>query len=132
MLYLRVLQKLNGMSAFGFALFGIPPSMTKSPPLLDRSVLQPLDIATANKDWRREYFVADELFYFGVSDYSDDELVGYFLAESGTVHAFRKSGEAVGGWRSLGPFLQDELARAEEDYRRPDPHPIKNKPWWRR
>jgi hypothetical protein len=55
--YKSLLTQISGLHAFEFALFGIPASMTLEPPLLDRSSVQPYDIAAANKHWKRDYAI---------------------------------------------------------------------------
>ncbi|MGH9761435.1 MAG: hypothetical protein ACREDR_23375, partial [Blastocatellia bacterium] len=114
--YLPILQKLNGAHAFELSLFGIPPSMASDPPLLDRSVAQPLDIGTANTVWKRGYAVEKDWFHFGGGPYTFDENIGYFFDQSGTIHSMRKSGKSLGSWRTFKQFLVDELARAEAAY----------------
>lgn len=114
--YLSVLQKLNGIDAFQFSLFGVPPSMANNPPLLNRSVAQPYDIATANRSWRLEYPVPVNWFHIGGGPYSFDENIGYFIDQDGTIQASRKNGELLRSWSSFRKFLADELALAEAGY----------------
>ena len=47
--YRAVLRKMNGASLFKVSLFGLPASMAKRPPLMDRTTAWTLDIATARK-----------------------------------------------------------------------------------
>jgi hypothetical protein len=116
--YLELLSRLNGAHAFQLALFGIPPSLTFDPPMMDRSAPQPYDLATANEHWKREFRESAELFYFGGSPFSDDQNVGYFLSSGGSVRGVLKSGQEVGKWSSIGECLRVELARAESEYPR--------------
>jgi SMI1 / KNR4 family (SUKH-1) len=117
-LYRSVLTQISGLRAFEFALFGIPVSMTLDPPRLDRSSVQPYDLATADNQWKREYAVDRSLFHFGGGPLSHEERVGYFLSESGRIHSYRKNGELSHSWDSLSDFLAAELERAEADYPR--------------
>lgn len=109
--YARLLPRLNGAFAFKMSLFGLPASMLEG--LLDRSTLQPLDLATANKHWKTEYSVADDWFHFGGGQYSHDENIGYFVDGQGIVHSARKGGTVLASWQSFKDFLSDELSRAE-------------------
>jgi hypothetical protein len=116
--YREVLGQLNGMHAFELHLFGVPPSMARIPPLLDRSASHPLDLATANRHWRGEHAVEGDLFHFGGGPFSIDERVGYFLDAEGMIRSCRKNGREVESWKSFRDFLDAELRRAEADYPR--------------
>lgn len=112
-IYRTLLGRLNGASLFQIDLFGIPMSMAQDPPLLNRSVRQPLDIGSANLDWRIQYRADLTKFHFGGGPYSPDENAGYFLDTNGAVEALIRGGERVGAWPSIQEFLVHELARAE-------------------
>ena len=101
-------------SLFELSLFGVPPSMATRPPLLDRSTAWPLDVGTAQTNWRSEYQTDD--FFIGVGPYARDEHVGYFMWANGGGEALRKNGEQVGQWSDLREFLTSELERAEGLY----------------
>lgn len=111
--YKRVLSNLNGASLFEINLYGLPISMSQSPPLLNRSLRQPLDLDTANFHWSRGYKPAPALFHFGSGPFSFEENLGYFLNPDETVEARRVGGERFGHWDSLKQFLEVELKRAE-------------------
>ena len=115
-IYKNVLLRMNGASIFGLILFGLPPSMCKDPPLLDRCARQPLDLGTANLYWRREYEAASTQFQFGSSQYSRDENIAYFLNEDGCVAGVLKRGRKVWEWPSIESFLSAELARVETQF----------------
>lgn len=108
----RLLEAANGFECFGLSVYGMPPSMMKSPPLLDRSVQQCRDIGTANTTWKVGYPVDPKLFHFGGRDYTDDELAGYFL-DGTNILAVTQGGTQVGRWPDMTAFLRDELAAAE-------------------
>ncbi len=112
--YKSLLALLNGAHLFEIDLYGVPLSMTYSPPLLNRSVRQPLDLATANFDWSRRYQPDPDQFHFGSGPYSYEENIGYFLNPDEGVEARRVGGERFGYWKSLATFLAEELRRAED------------------
>lgn len=114
--YRDVLRKMNGAILFGLSLFGLPASMTKRPPLLNRSTVWPLDIATAQKQWRAPFKVPIDWLFVGFGPYSSKEHLGYFITPGDSVEARRKGGEKVEGWSSLRSFLEHELPRAEAAY----------------
>jgi hypothetical protein len=53
--------------------------MLSDPPLLNRTVLQCRDLATAANYWIRDYCVPAGLFHFGYRYFSFSENVGYFI-----------------------------------------------------
>jgi hypothetical protein len=112
-IYRKLLARLNGAFLLEVSLYGLPPSMCKIPPTLNRSVRQPFDLATANRNWSREYKPTPEQFMFGGAPYSYCENLGYFLKPDGGIQAKRKGGELFADWSSFEPFLSDELRRAE-------------------
>ena len=113
LLYRNLLTRLNGADLFGIALYGIPLSMAQDPPLLNRSVQQPLDVSTANETWRLEYRVPRSNFYFGGGPHSSQENRGYFLTPKNQVEAFLVGGKKIGEWQSMATFLAEEIDRAE-------------------
>lgn len=115
-LYRKILTRINGCFLFGTSLFGIPLSMAKDPPLLDRSVQQPHDVCTANEDWRKEYAVDQSNFFFASGAYSSTENVGYFLTPEDEVEAYLAKGKMVGVWSTFDSFLGAEIQRAESRY----------------
>jgi hypothetical protein len=111
--YKRVLYHLNGASLFGIHLFGLPDTMRQNPPLLNRSVRQPLDLGAANTYWRRPYKADPAQFHFGGGPLSYKENVGYFLNPDESVEVFRSDGRRIWSWTSIVEFLNHELPRAE-------------------
>ena len=114
--YRAVLRKMNGASLFKVSLFGLPPSMTKRPPLLDRRTAWPLDISIAQEHWSMKYKVPSDWFFIGYGPYSDWEHLGYFILPDDRIAAIREGGERVGDWASIRGFLEKELTRAEAGY----------------
>src|SRR5262245_7505743 len=114
--YLQFLACANGCFAYGMSLYGFAPSMESGSPHLSRTTLQCLDLTLANDDWRREFRLSQALFHFGSRHYSHTENVGYFMEESGGIHAFLKSGRKLEGWGDFTRFLQDELTAAQTFY----------------
>lgn len=114
--YASILDSINGAHIFDLCLYGIPRSMLGNPALLDRSIDQPLDLATANRYWSHEFNASPELFHFGSGRLADDENVGYFFDSSGAVLALRKSGAVWREWPNFEEFFAAELDRAETEY----------------
>ena len=112
--YASVLRSINGGRIFELSLYGIPRSMLASPPLLDRSSRQPLDLATANRFWRVEFQATADLFHFGSATLSADENVGYFIDASGGVVALRKNGLVWRQWPNFSAFFAAEIDRLEK------------------
>lgn len=95
--------------------------MAQSPPLLDRSARQPLDIGAANLSWRSRYHADSTKFHFGSGPHANQGNVGYFLNSNGSVEALIHGGERVAVWSAIQEFLAHEIARAESifpDYER--------------
>ena len=112
-LYGEFLQSMNGAHLFEISLFGIPPSMAKQSPQIDRSTAWPLDIGTAQEHCRRDYPSSPADYFIGYGPYSSDEHVGYFLWPNGGVEAVRGNGERYDQWSDFRTFLTAELERAE-------------------
>jgi hypothetical protein len=110
-----LLSTVNGCFAFGLSLFGMPLSMIKEPPLLDRSNLQPHDLSLANENqgWKYGFRGAEDGFHFGGRHYSYTENAGFFLFGGSQIVSLLKDGSVVGKWREFSSFLRDELAAAE-------------------
>lgn len=111
-----VLRVLNGARIFGGDLFGLPASMRRARPELDRSLRQPLDIATANEIWRIRYKVDAQLFFIGSGSYTYEENAGYFLAPDGHVEVYLPKAKQVAIYTSIGEFIATELRRWEAVY----------------
>jgi hypothetical protein len=109
--YKTVLSRSNGADVLKMHLYGLPPPMCNNPPLLSRSSRQPLDLATANKDWRRAFGPDPTQFHFGGAFYSSEENLAYFLNLDGGVEALRKGKIRVNLWQNFESFLRDELSR---------------------
>jgi hypothetical protein len=112
--YQNFLLATNGLFAFGLSLYGLTPSMQLTPPKLDRSKLQCLDLGLANRDWIKEFDVDQNLFHFGSREYSHTENIGYFISDNLQVQAIRKMGGRLRHWGSIPEFLRDELNEAEK------------------
>lgn len=120
--YAEVLNAIGGCFCFGLSLYGIPRSMLRVPPLLDRSTAQPLDLSTAVNSWSRKFIGEPGWFHFGDRHYSASENVGYFMTENGKVFALLKVGRKVGEWNLFPEFLSDELRASEERDNELHPH----------
>jgi len=114
--FARILNSLNGGNVFRLDLYGLPPSMTEDPPLLDRTEIQPLDLATANTLWCDDFAPRKGLFHIGSGPWSKNEDLGYFLLPDDSVVALKKGGEQISSWKSIKDLLSAEIARAEELY----------------
>lgn len=102
-----LLSSVNGFSVFGVTLFG----------MLMMRLDHPVNIATANRQWKQEYRREQLGFHFGARSYSPMETLGYFLGADGGVSSCLKSGERIAGWPTITAFLQAELAASERNYR---------------
>jgi len=111
--YRAFLRILNGADVYQMSLYGLPVSMSKIPPLLNRSVRQPLDLATANINWKNRYRPNESQFHFGSGPYSDNENIAYFLNPDKSVEARRVGGEVFTTWTSVRDFLTQEILRVE-------------------
>jgi len=111
--YADFLREVNGAFCFGMSLCGIPPSMLGTPPLLDRTLLQCHDLATAATRWASEYRVPRGHFHFGGRQFSYKENVGYFIDKGKRIQSMRKNGKVIGEWTSFTEFLTAELPASE-------------------
>ena len=114
--YRNVLHRLNGAWIFQVSLYGLPPSMCQKPPLLDRSSRQPLDLGTANQNWRKRYSTDLNHFHFGSGPHTFQENVAYFLDGDGRVFSLLPGAQQVSEWSSIQAFLSAEIPRAESLY----------------
>lgn len=121
-LYRHVLSATSGAFLFDLSLYGVPPSMAQDPPLLDRSQVWPLDLATANRLWRVGFTQDPDGFHFGGSPWDTHENVGYFLFADGSVRALLKGNQPAGDWASLEEFLEKELERCRLLYPEREEH----------
>jgi hypothetical protein len=114
--YRSIIRRMNGAQLFRLMLYGLPPTMCQTSPLLNRSARQPLDLGTANQFWRKKYSSDPTLFHFGGGPHSPKENVGYFLRSNGSVVALLVGEHEEGEWPSIENFLSHELSRAEEHF----------------
>jgi hypothetical protein len=120
-----ILLSVNGINAFGLSLYGIPPSMVKDPPLLNRSRAQCLDIGSANRNWKRAFPGQEARFHFGGRNYDSTQNSGYFWDPNGEIIAVLKTGKVVGSWTNFQLFFAEELQAAEHYHRSQTPEE-----WW--
>ena len=112
--YSDVLKEINGGFIFSMSLYGLPESIY-STGVLNRSVLQPLDLGSANSSWIREYRVDKSLFHFGGRSFSEEENAGYFFDNSNQILLIRINGEVLNSWNSFSLFLNDEIIVVETE-----------------
>jgi hypothetical protein len=115
--YRQFLLATNGAFVFGLSLYGLAPSMQKTPHLLDRSSLQCHDLSLANQDWIKDYRTDLNAFYFGSRAFSYRENLGYFIFGNLKIKALRQNGEIYKEWDSFSLFLEDEIKQAEQQQR---------------
>jgi hypothetical protein len=113
-MYAEFLRHVNGAFCFGMSLCGVPPSMLDSPPLLDRSMLQCHDLATAATLWIQECRVPAGYFHFGGRHFSFRENVGYFIEGNKRIVSVRGKKKIIGEWDSFADFLSHELQESEK------------------
>lgn len=110
---LEIYKYINGCSLFEVKLYGIPPSMAVSPPLLDRSRRSPLDIASG-RYWRAGYGKIDpDHVLIASRNVGDSGQVGYFMGTDGHISG-RGNGSVdapteCGPWASLAEWLAAEM-----------------------
>lgn len=110
--YRDVLLAVNGCSALGLSLYGLPPGLQEDPPRLDRGRPQPLDLGAANAHWARRFKADPGLFHFGARNTSRGQ-VGYFWGRGGLRAFERDTGTPAGEWPDLDALLTHELGAAE-------------------
>lgn len=113
LLYRRFLKKLNGAYCFGMSFYGVPLSMLGYPPMLNRSIVQCLDLGMAGTWWSREYRNSSGRFHFGGRHFSYRENIGYFIEGKTTVLSLKKTGQVINQWKNFKDFLTDELKASE-------------------
>ena len=114
--YRKVLNQINGAWIYRLVLFGLPTSMIAEPPLLDRSAIQPMDLATANQYWRAKYEAEEDEFHFGSSDWTMEKTIGYFVSPTGSVRGLVASEGCVAQWSDFDLFLDEEVQRNKAAY----------------
>ncbi len=121
--YKDFLKYINGGFIYGISLYGLTPSVFESG-LLNRTVLQCLNLVTANTYWIAEYKVEKDLFHFASRNYTYEENVGYFFKD-GVIFCYRKNGELLKQWNSLEEMLNEEIEIAEKDMLNKIPQEVK-------
>jgi hypothetical protein len=110
----ELLLSLNGCTFFELVVYGLPPSMAREPPLLDRSDRGPLDIASG-RDWSRAYLAtpADSTL-FASKNVSETGQIGFFLTPDGGVIASGNGEELApahgGSWPTLTEWAEVHFA----------------------
>lgn len=107
--YRAILAQMNGCFAFDLSLYGLPTHDG----LVNRTILRPLSIHSANQHWRHEYAGMGAQFHFGGAVLDDSENLGYFYI-GGRVASVRKNGDILNTWPSVAELLRDELSRLEK------------------
>lgn len=81
-----MLAALNGCHFFGLNVYGVPLSMTRDPPLLDRSSRAPLELG-AGRWWRVNYsgYPEDATLFASLNVSDEGGQVGFFLTPFGGV-----------------------------------------------
>ena len=103
--YREFLLQVNGATIGGLSVMGIPPSLLRDPPVLDRRTRQPLDIATANHSWRHNYAANPDHLHFAGLEWSAKENAGLFMDRRGEILGVLKSGSLVQSWSGLEGLL---------------------------
>lgn len=112
--YAAFLRSMSGAFCFGMSLFGITGSWLNGRSVLDRSVLQCHDLATAVREWSTEYRVPEGQFHFGFRHYTSSENVGYFIGDSRRICSVKKRGKVVAEYSNMTDFLAAELQESEK------------------
>jgi len=110
--YHDFLRNINGGFIYGMSMYGLTPSLYEKG-LLNRTILECHDLTEANNDWIYEYNVDPEFFHFAGRPYSRNENIGYFF-DNEQILCYRKSGELINKWDSLGEMLFDEIEIVEK------------------
>lgn len=110
--YKDFLKQINGGFIYGISMYGLTPSFFETG-LLNRTLLQCHNLATANNQWIANYKVNPNLFYFASRNYTEDENVGYFWND-GIIMCYRENGELLKQWNSLKEMLNEEIEIAEQ------------------
>jgi hypothetical protein len=100
---------MSGCFAFGLSLFGFPTHDG----FVNRTILRPLSVHSANRHWRHEFDGMGSRFHFGGAALTDSENIGYFYVGENVV-SVRKNGEVLQTWSCVSDLLRDELRRLEK------------------
>lgn len=108
-----MLAQMNGCHLRALNIYGVPPSMTRDPPLLDRDGRSPLDISSGGY-WRHSYAPAPaEYVLFASTPVGDDGLIGYFMNPAGQVIGRGNDSPTVeqqsGPWTNVTSWLVSML-----------------------
>ena len=104
-IYKVILSQINGGRLGAVRLYGVPSSMLERG-LLNRSQRQPLDLATANRNWRNEFPGCKSLFHVGGIHWTSDDNAGIFIRENGELAAVLHSGETIKLFEDFETLLQ--------------------------
>ncbi len=110
--YKEVLQNMNGCFIYDMKLFGLPSSIYTTG-LLNRAVLQQLDLGDANTFWIHGYNVDESLLYIGGRTYSFNENIGYFT-DGENFLVIRTNGEIHANYSTFFEFLKNEIEIVEK------------------
>jgi hypothetical protein len=109
----EILRYLNGCQVRDLKIYGAPASMAEDPPLLNRSLLSPLDISSG-RYWRSNYALADgKDQLFASKNVGDTGQIGYFIGPSGQVVGRGNGSHFVndqsGPWPNIAEWLASEI-----------------------
>lgn len=110
--YQSFLENINGGFIYEMSIYGLPPSFYDIG-VLNRTVLQCHDLATANISWIREYRVDPKFFHFASRPYSSRENIGFFF-DGNKILSARTNGEILNKWATLRDMLFDEIEIVEK------------------
>lgn len=111
--YRDLLLSLNGCFIYDVNLFGCSKSIFEQG-LVDRSILQPLDLSRANISWLHDYRIDPSFFYFGSRRFSKNENLGYFVDGNNQIFTMLKNGTVIKTYDNFNLFLGEEIGLAEE------------------
>ena len=115
-IYKEFLQAINGAFILEMQLFGLTPSLYRHG-LLDRTILQCLDVGSANSEWKHEYEnISESEFHFGGRGWTETENLGYFLNTDGRIFVKRKNGLILAQYENFSDFLRPEIEASEKLY----------------
>jgi hypothetical protein len=107
--YKSFLSQINGGFINDISLFGLPKTWLETG-LVDRSVLEPLNLYTANETWIDDLGINPKYFIFGSSPYSDSFNINYLIYED-RIYGALENEVIVENWPTIDAMLEDELNR---------------------
>jgi hypothetical protein len=113
-LYKEILSQINGGKLGALRLYGVPPSIVEHG-LVNRRTRQPLDLSTANRNWRNEFPNCTSLFHVGSIRWTFDDNAGIFIRENGELAAVLHSGETVKVFKNFEALLEYGAASLQAD-----------------